>query len=31
VIAGPGGKTEEQAAEYLEAMKHAKRYQKDVY
>jgi len=31
VIAGQGGKTEEQAAEYLEAMKHAKRYQKDVY
>jgi len=31
VIKGEGGKTEEQAAEYLEAMKHAKRYQKDVY
>ena len=31
VIADHGGKTEAQATEYLEAMKQAKRYQKDVY
>lgn len=31
VIAEQGGRTPEQAAEYLEAMKQAKRYQKDVY
>lgn len=31
VIAAHGGKSEDQAAEYLDAMKQAKRYQKDVY
>lgn len=31
VIVEHGGRTPEQAAEYLEAMKQAKRYQKDVY
>ena len=31
VIADHGGKTEDQATEYLEVMKQAKRYQKDVY
>ncbi|MEX2500320.1 MAG: assimilatory sulfite reductase (NADPH) flavoprotein subunit [Wenzhouxiangellaceae bacterium] len=31
VIAAHGGKTEGQATDYLEAMKQAKRYQKDVY
>jgi len=31
VIAAHGGKTEGQATDHLESMKHAKRYQKDVY
>ena len=31
VIAEQGGRTPEQAAEYLDAMQQAKRYQKDVY
>ena len=31
VIANHGGRTEDQAVEYLEAMKQTKRYQKDVY
>lgn len=31
VVAAHGGSSQDQAAEYLEAMKQAKRYQKDVY
>ena len=31
IVAGQGGKTPEQTAEYIEALKKAKRYKRDVY
>ena len=31
IVAGEGGKSQEQAKEYIEAMKAAKRYRRDVY